>query len=398
MSTINDSEIFKKLKKPALLAFLAVIGYCSYLIYQNLSTKQNDRFGMFEEAILPDLTASIIIAFFVTVFWDAISNYEKRKEKDELLKEFRSQLNNFWETTGKNERELFEKDLLKGVQNIAEGLSKDSASKVFERAARYINDCSEIRVIGTIKENKGGKKFESEGARICIEATENRIARNKDLVYRRITALNLKTIFKEHLQRCFTLKAENSDMGLIFLEHFSPAFSYLIIDDKFIMVSLTYDDHQIQEVCLYSETNEQGLISEFKRHFNAIWEEETEKRRNAVITEIDEFNHIYRIQSEAETYIMNLKKRINEFRPEDSLFQKQALKDLELFSKKYKYEEETTIRHSTANENLIQIFINYLGFLEAGDTYLTITFCGFWSNLIAKKSCSTVLSAQTITR
>lgn len=44
------------------------------------------------------------------------------------------------------------------------------------------------------------------------------------------------------------------------------------------------------------------------------------------------------------------------------------------------------IKHTSANENLILIFINYLGFLDYGDEYRTITFCSFWTNIISTEN------------
>lgn len=331
MTAVRDAAKIRKSTKPLLLgASILSLALCIY-VYFDPPLALSQRIVVFIQSLSTNFIASIFTVVCAAITLGGINRLEKEKERKESLEDIYGELEKFWKQKIDEEKTNFKNEILIGVQNIADGLTKGLASDVFEMASWYIADCKEICVIGTVNMNLAAKEFESEGVEKCVKATEKRIQDNQGLRYRRITALNLNPLFHNHLKNCFDLKKSKSELNLIFLGDFSPAYTYLIVDKRFLMVSLTYGERDNQRFCLYTEDEGSEVILEFIKHFDTIWDDEI-KKKNVVITQIEEFKHTYEYQSNAETQLKIIKDKINEFPKFPTLFQKHALKDLESFA------------------------------------------------------------------
>lgn len=382
-------KIRSKYLKKILLGFFSFAAATCIIFYLNLGTIVTDtKWRSFDEAILPDLFASMIVGFIATFIWGFVNKEEKKIEDEEFLERIKELGDEFFRSPlFQSEKNIFREGLFKEIHKTLGGLKEDEVNAVFNRAAMHIHNCNCIYVIGAAKQDQMFSG-ENNGVSRYLDATIERIRNGKKIIYKRITSLNLKDDFKAHLGKCFDANTGNisSNIEIMFLEDFLPSYTYLLIDNKFLMLSLNYPDQENENFCLYTEEENCNIILEYRNHFNRIWSEE--EKRNAKVSNIDQFIYVHDYQTEALKEIQKIKNRINMFPKFGTLFQKNAYDDLKKFADKFdeSYINSIKIDHNTVNENVISVFNNYLKLLKNGDTYKTITFWSFWKNLIPNKN------------
>lgn len=311
------------------------------------------------EPILLEITLNLGIGLFVVLIWDKLIKLRASAEDDFVVRE---------------------------IHRALKGLRKATIEDTFTKAASYISSCDEIRVIGTAKQDHWNGKIKWSVDKY-LKAIITRINENPTLKYRRLTTLNVSDDFKSHLLACFENNKLHHSIKVILLEDFVMAYTYLIIDSKFLMLSLNYPEQSSipqNQFCFYTEDFE--ILTEFQEHFRAVWDKE--KESNKEITNADDFRYLVEYQSKASESLKVIKKAINNFPNHRTYFQEHALIELEQTANRFKgiSSLELEINHSITNGNLVSLFCIYISMLEDSDTYETITFSRFWTDILRNET------------
>jgi hypothetical protein len=304
-------------------------------------------------ALAVEFFSSIIVGLFVIFIWGKINDGIYKNEKEYVIQSIN--------------------DALKGLRLL-------DIDQAFEKAANHISQCNEIRVIGTTKQwhHSGAIKSSIEK---YLNATLKRLEREESLVYRRITSDYMEKNFQDHLEKCFSsCKNKPHDFSIMMMDDFAPAYTYLIIDDTFLMLSLNHP-HQSSSPKNHSVffTEDKEIISRFTEHFKSLWAEE--ERTYGAIRSLEDFKFEVEFKKKLDVEIKAIKSSINSLPKQNRLYYNHVLEEV----KQTAYvldgiaKGELQVNHTMANGTMIKLFSIYFSALNEGDTYDTITFRKFWS-------------------
>lgn len=164
-----------------------------------------------------NIGSAIITGIVVLFFWQQIASAIEIKEKTFVISE---------------------------IDNALKGIKRAGLNVAYNKATQFIANCSEIRVIGSVSFDHINKDIQ-ENIDKYFTMTLARIGDGEKIKYRRIAPIpdNPKNDrFYEHLEACFEAKVDNQDIEMMLMDSFPAACTFLIIDDKFLMLSLNFPD------------------------------------------------------------------------------------------------------------------------------------------------------------
>lgn len=340
------------------LGTLITIGIVLYFVnYPNLDKINKDDWGFYIEqfnSFLIEILGTLVTALFVIFIWGKVASDIEDNEKTFVIKE---------------------------INNALKGLKRIRADKAYEKAAAYVSNSTEIRVIGSISLDHWNDAVRSSIEKY-LTATFDRVNSTKLKKYRRISSINIPDDFRRHVEECF--KVEHKNFQVMFLEDFSVAYTYLTVDDDFLLLSLNFHDQSsnAREFCYYSENKK--IVRDFKNHFTTVWHDELATNKPA--SKFEEYCRILEYQETAHSYFSEIKKSITKFVAADTYYRNHSLKELQQTASRLTSlsNNELEVNHTTANGFLLKLFCTYTDELKEDDTYITVTFHKFWKEIVER--------------
>lgn len=323
-----------------------------------------------------EIAGALLVGLIIYFTWNQIQLREQsiKEEETKLLQEAEKK-----ETEDKIKK--ITQASVTEVHRLNAGLREIDVENVFKVATQFIIECSTIRVIGTAKQNYTELNTLS-AITDYLEKTIERVKKSKPLKYRRITSLRTTDNFIEHLATILDNKKSSSsnDFKLMILNDFVPAYTYLIIDEKFIMLTLNYSDQSISTKHYYSQNH--VTIQNFIKHFKTVWHEERES--NKVIEESSTLKHYFYFRKKTNDYFDRIKRHLNNFSDFPTYSQEHVIEELKQTEHRISglSSNEIEVHHTIANGSLLRLFCIYLKKLKLNDTYQTLTFRDFWEDII----------------
>lgn len=347
--------------------------------------------------LMPEIGGSLLIGLILNITLNRIiENYEEtksdiKKKEDEALLAQQKEDEEKRALKQSTENKAFIDDLAnktrEEIHHLLNGFREIRVVEVFQKAKEFVQDSSTIRVIGTAKQDYSDSEANhriSEYLKITVERVKR--IRPK-LRYRRITTLNMTHNFTSHVEDILENNPYNNekndfenDCKILIIDDFIPAYTYLIIDDKFLMLSLNYSEQPHNTYHYYTENKR--IIEQFTYHFITVWNRE--RRLNKSINSVEDFRYYLNYRKEIQESLNQIKHTIKSFPNNNTYFQKHALKELQQVANIFLGIErkEVEVKHNVANGNLLSLFCTYLSNLKQGDTYETVTFYDFWKDII----------------
>ena len=123
------------------------------------------------------------------------------------------------------------------------------------KAIEYIKKCEKsICVIGTAKSEHLAKASDYEHIiRAYMSATLDTLEK-KNIIYKRITNYEASDNLIEHLRKCLELNRNGTKAHVMVMDKFITANTFLVVDDKFLFISPTPMDKnlEISKFCHYT--------------------------------------------------------------------------------------------------------------------------------------------------
>jgi hypothetical protein len=358
LSILKDT--FKSL---GIIGVIALFCFGIYLFAGNPNPKV--------EGLLTEIIGAIIVGLFGFFILDRFITANERIAREierEELKKFIASI------AGDTTQEVHR--LLKGFREI-------EVNEVFDKARHFISDCSYIRVIGTAKQDYS-ESIANENIKSYLEETLQRVKKGKPIKYRRITSLELKEKFFKHLVDVFENKPEGEDFDfkVMLLDDFIPAYTYLIVDERFLMLSLNYSDQTHFSRHYYTEN--EAIVRNFIEHFKSVWRKE--EKNNKAIDNSEDLIYYFNYRKRIQEYIDGVKNAIKAFPNYNTYAQEHAVEEIRQTMERFQglAKKELEVVHTIANGNLLRLFCIYLDNLKKGDIYTTITFYEFWASILER--------------
>lgn len=308
--------------------------------------------------IFINIVSSLLAGFFAIFIWEKITAELQSNEKEYVVQSINTALG---------------------------GLRDMDVDRVFNKASKLLKDCREIRVIGTTKQDHHDGAIKSSIDKY-LQATINRLESSDRIDYQRITSNEISDSFKNHLISGFEVAEEhNQRYELMMIADFVPAYTYLIIDDKFLMVSLNHPQLSSAPKSHSSfYTEDKDIIDRFVNHFKDVWE--VEKRIYSPIADVESFSYNQDFKNRIEESINIIRKSINTFPDKKRVYSNHILDIVNQTASRLEglSSGQLELNHNEANGNMVALFCLYFDSLHAGDKYKTITFLKFWKNFIDK--------------
>lgn len=344
------------LLSPFIVFFLKGVGVIPTYQKDKILSELIYRYVEIIEQYFIEFSATMAAGLFVLLFWEKIAKSAEENEKTYIIKE---------------------------INRALKGLKKIKSDKAYEKAKTYISNAKEIRVIGAVSLDHWSdnvRKSINEYLRI----TEERVLSGQIFKYRRISSVVLSNEFKTHLQKCMTNEA-NRDIQIMLLDDFTPAYTYLLVDDDYLMLSLNFPDQSTNNKiasCYYTENRK--IIMDFVEHFKKVWHDELPYYKPA--SNISEFNNINDYLLAVHHYNNEIKKSIALFCGINTFYKNHALKEIQQTSLRLNSLSESVleVNHTISNGFLLKVFCIYTDELQDGDTYETITFYKFWKEIVER--------------
>ncbi|MFN0175538.1 MAG: hypothetical protein ACKVU0_12885 [Saprospiraceae bacterium] len=307
---------------------------------------------------LINLSAALLCGLVITLTWNKIEEAFGIIKDEELLQEFRR--------TNKEFRLV-------------------PVESAFALATKYITNCLSIRAIGTAQQDHRSPSIQEAIDRYLNETIKRLNNRVVPVKYRRISNINLNEKFNAHIQKVFDEKnVSKHEIEMIFYNQFTPFYTYLIIDEKFMMLSINHPPgcDSYCEYCLICENRD--VIELFKTQFQKIFDKEREIRmivkNKQGFERCQTFDKI--IYSELDTIV----KGIEQIPDMNENYKKFILPEINQIQKNITRlsEQRLKINHTFSNGNLLAIFCKYMDGLQKDDQYTTITFFEFWQDIVNK--------------
>ncbi len=321
--------------------------------------------------LLTEIIGAILVGLFGFFILDRFIKANERIAREierEELKKFISSI------AGETTQEVHR--LLKGFREI-------EVNEVFDKARHFISDCSYIRVIGTAKQDYS-ENIANENIKNYLLETLERVKKQKPIKYRRITSLDLKEKFLKHLTDVLKLKPEGEDYDfkMMLLDDFVPAYTYLIVDERFLMLSLNYSDQTHYSRHYYTENK--FIVWNFIEHFKSVWRKE--EKNNKTLDNPEDLIYYYNYRKRVQEYLDGIKVAIKSFPNYKTYAQEHAVEEIKQTMDRFQglAKKELEVVHTIANGNLLKLFCIYLDNLKKGDTYITITFYEFWTSILER--------------
>jgi hypothetical protein len=307
---------------------------------------------------LIEISGALFCGLIITLTWDVIIDAFGTIKNEELLREFIKSN--------------------KGFRLLEVELS-------FTLATKYIANCENIRAIGTAQQDHKNPKIKEAIARY-LTATTNRLnSQKRQVKYRRISNISLNDEFQGHVRE--VLAANNvrfHDIEMIFYNHFTPFYTYLIIDDKFMMLSINHPPKSDSycEYCLVCENKQ--VIDLFTTQFIKIFEKERDVRR--AVKDIVDFEKSQTFDRIIYSGLENILSGIDIIPNMNEHYKRYIIPELSQMQKSIKglSDQKLEINHTISNGNLLSVFCQYMDGLSKNDVYTTITFFEFWYDIVNK--------------
>jgi hypothetical protein len=276
-------------------------------------------------------------------------------------------------------------EILTEIHSIYDGFRLVDLEQGYNQASKLIVNCKFIRIIGAAQQDHQNEEIKT-AINNYLNVTLRRIKNNApQLKYRRISNTDLNDKFQSHIKEVLAHgKASNHNLEMIFFDHFAPFYTYLIVDESFMMLIINHppesDAHC--EQCLITENR--TIIKLFKEQFTNIFEAERKLRKSVKTGEqFEKYQQIYKkIHQEIEEIVRSVdalptiqERHMKYLWPELSQL-KEGLQGLK--------SQRLNINHTLSNGNLLSIFCTYLNNMKEGDMYKTITFYEFWQDIVNK--------------
>jgi len=255
----------------------------------------------------------------------------------------------------------------------------------FALASKHISNCENIRAIGTAQQDHRSAVIRL-AIKNYLESTEKRLSNQlRPVKYRRISNITLNEEFKNHIKSVLSVKNVNfHDIQMIFYSHFTPFYTYLIIDDKFMMLSINHppNSESYCEYCLVCENKQ--VIDLFITQFIKIFEKERDFRRT--VNDVKSFEKSQTFDRIIYSGLENIISSISNVSNINEHYKRYIIPELTQFQKSITglSDQKLEINHTISNGNLLSVFCQYMDGLSKGDTYTTITFFEFWYDIINK--------------
>jgi hypothetical protein len=222
-----------------------------------------------------------------------------------------------------------------------------------------------------------------------LSEVENRLANPKQAFNcYRLTIMDLRKPFLEHLKRCFQnskFSSYKNQFNLGIVDDLEMKFTYYVIGSDAVFLNIYFKETESKIVdspsCLVSKNID--IINLFIRHFDRVWDRETKK--HAIIHNIDEFEK----RIPYDTRIIKSQKAISEYIKQlhhSSSRNAFALSELVQLENRLKglIDYSLEIKYKVDNGKFLNIISSFLGQLNTDDTYETISFFEFWQNITAE--------------
>jgi hypothetical protein len=345
-----------------IFGFFLLIGLGIALYFVN-----NEKISGILTELIGSLAVGLVGYFILDKFFKASEQIAKEIERDELRK-FMSTITS---TTTQE------------VHKLLTGFREIEVSEVFDKAKHFISDCSYVRAIGTAKQDYS-ENIANENINSYLEETLRRVKKQKPIKYRRITSLDLKEKFLKHLVDILAEKQDGVDYDLkvMLLDDFIPAYTYLIVDERFLMLSLNYSDQTHYSRHYYTENK--TIIWNFIEHFKSVWRKE--EKSNKTIDNPDNLIYYFNYRRRIQEYLDGVKSAIKSFPSYSTYAQEHAVEEIRQTMERFQglAKKELEVVHTIANGNLLKLFCIYLDNLKKNDTYTTITFYDFWVSILER--------------
>ena len=364
---INDRFI----KNIKIASIIIAIIFAIFKLYP-IITKENN----YEYDLSIEIAGSLIVGLLVYLTWSQIQLHELKlkneNEKERVALEIQESENRI--------KRIIDASITE-VHRLNAGLREIEVDEVFKLATQFITNCSVIRVIGTAKQNYS-EFSTNETILNYLDETIVRIKKVENLKYRRITSLDSTNKFIDHL----SLVLDNNkpqlshDLKIMILDNFVPAYTYLIIDENFLMLTLNYDDQSILTKHYYSQNKK--TVQNFIKHFKTIWL--TEENSNKILDNSLALEHYVDFRKRTNEYFKKINNHLLKF-PESSTYsQEHVIEELKQTASRIKglSSKEFEVHHTISNGNILRLFCIYLNKLKYGDIYQTITFRDFWEDIL----------------
>ena len=348
------TKSFNALKLSFLVIGGIIWGVSIYFIFFNESIT-----GLDAKSYIIEISAALFCGLVITLTWDMIIEVFGTIKNEELLQEFRKTNN---------------------------GIILIEVELAFSLATKYIFNCTDIRAIGTAQQDHNSPRIQ-DAIWKYLDATIERLSSTRSKVkYRRISNIDLNDKFQEHIRKVLSSRnASFHDIEMIFCNHFTPFYTYLIIDDKFMMLSINHPPQSDSycEYCLVCENKQ--VIDLFATHFVSIFEKERAISESRV-KDIPGFEKSQAFNRIIYSSLENIIKGIDSIPNMNEHYMKYIIPELKSVEKSIKGLEyqKLEINHTISNGNLLTVFCHYLDGLKQGDLYTTITFFEFWYDIVNK--------------
>lgn len=335
--------------KQYLILFIAVFIVGIYFVV--LHTNPH-LFGMEKSEVLTHigigLVVSVIIGIGVFFLWDDIKRNEKEEDYENLINRIHEQFG---------------------------GLKEIELSDAYERAKSHINNSKEIRIIGVPDTNKS----------VIMEylnATKEHLKKNKKVKYQRICQLEFNKDIEDHLGDILNTNdpfRKNLNSEVLLIDDFTSAYTYLIVDNKFLLLTLSMDGNN-EAHRFYCEI--ESIVKYFVDHFNNVWQKEINIYNHSITTLQDLTKQIDRRQK-LNSYIDEIRTSINKLDITQENMTLYAFDVLERSKERICSisNNDIALEHVVKKWNLLNTFSFFMDKLKEGDSYSTISFPEFWEDI-----------------
>ena len=293
------------------------------------------------------LLISLVSGWFAVVIWNVVINIEKENDANLLINKIHKQF---------------------------EGLKEIDLVEAYEKAGDYISNCSVVRIIGVPDTSK-------EIVNNYLSRTLNIMTAKKDIKYRRICPAKMSNLFQEHLTDILKTNIGNEDLDaeIMLLDDFVPAYTYLIIDSKFLLLTLCVDGTN-ESFRFYTEVN--GIIKSFQDHFDDVWRKEKSLNNKSINSEINFKDYILK-RNELNNYIDEMRNSINRLDLSQKNMEAYTFDVLNRVTERITNisNNELILDHAVKKWNLLNTFSFFMSKLDKNSIYSTISFPEFWEDI-----------------
>lgn len=262
-----------------------------------------------------------------------------------------------------------------------------------ERVTRIIaalsgsHPCNKISVIG-----KTLDYLDEEELKPYLNAYEERMRKNQSFEYRRITSrqINKEGYLYKHYLNLFDSNSDNKEFSILLMNEFSIANTYIIIDDRELIVSLHIikEENNVENSTAPPEFMEmkasflcldKSIIAGYQAHFDGIF---NQNKANVCKTKNDFLEEIASNINKDKLRAINKNMKGIIAGSLEEVYFSIRINELEQQFLSIQRKHKLTIDHTNSNGSIIKAFCVCLDNLRQGDAYFTISHSGFWQSVL----------------